>query len=157
MRLAVLGAALLSLGAAPSLAHAQRYDPAPDDPRIVAVLEQRERQFAAFKTGDVAALEAIFAPDVLVNAPVDRVVDRVEVLGRVHARQSRFEGEDVTHLEVAAVRGDLVVLMGEEVVQPTGANPHAGRIVRRRFTDVWRMSDGAWRLIARQATNVSVK
>jgi hypothetical protein len=55
------------------------------------------------------------------------------------------------------MRGDQVVIMGEEVVKPRNTAPHAGRTVRRRFTDVWRREpDGAWLLTIRQATITSI-
>jgi ketosteroid isomerase-like protein len=61
-------------------------------------------------------------------------------------------------IEFAEARGDLVVLMGEEVVTPKDATRDSGQTVHRRFTDVWRRDDdGVWRLTIRQATNIVVK
>ena len=54
-------------------------------------------------------------------------------------------------IEYAGLRGDMVLLMGEEIVVPR-AGPGAGSEVHRRFTDLWRPEAGRWRLTARQAT-----
>jgi len=55
------------------------------------------------------------------------------------------------------VRGDLVVIMGEEVTRPKNDAPHAGAIEHRRFTDVWKQFDGDWRLLIRQATIIKLE
>jgi ketosteroid isomerase-like protein len=48
--------------------------------------------------------------------------------------------------------------MGEEVAMPHDSAPHAGKTVRRRFTDVWRQDgDGSWRLTIRHATITSLE
>jgi hypothetical protein len=49
--------------------------------------------------------------------------------------------------------GEMVLLMGDERVVPKGAM--AGKEVRRRLTDVWKMVAGHWVLTARQATIVA--
>jgi ketosteroid isomerase-like protein len=135
-----------------------RYEPSANDPRIVAVLEASRRLGVAMTSGDVSALESLMAPDLLVNAPINKVVDRANVLARVRASQIRYEPSDeVNILEFVGVRGDCVVVMGEEVVKPISNAPHAGRIVRRRATSIWRETDGVWRLIIRQATVTSVE
>jgi hypothetical protein len=40
-------------------------------------------------------------------------------------------------------------------VVPKGDSPMAGKDVRRRFTDLWKMEDGRWVLTARQSTIVA--
>jgi hypothetical protein len=42
--------------------------------------------------------------------------------------------------------------MGEEIVHPIGNTSNAGKLVRRRFTDIWKNIDGVWKLTIRQAT-----
>jgi hypothetical protein len=132
-----------------------RFEPGPGDPRITAAIASRNRLNAALVTGDLATAETLFAADFVVNSPTSRVVDRTDVLGRMRSGEIRQE-ETVLKIEFAGVRGDYVVLMGEETVRPSGAMPNAGKIVRRRFTDVWRETDGAWKLAIRQSTIVSV-
>jgi hypothetical protein len=140
--------------ASPTLAET-RFEPGPGDPRITAAIASRNRLNAALVTGDLATAETLFAADFVVNSPINRVVDRANVLGRVRSSEIR-QAETVLNIEFAGVRGEYVVLMGEETVRPSGAMPNAGKIVRRRFTDVWRETDGAWKLAIRQSTIVSV-
>jgi hypothetical protein len=57
-------------------------------------------------------------------------------------------------LEHASLRGEMVLLMGEETVVPKPPNPLAGQTVHRRFTELWRPDGEKWLLTARQATVV---
>lgn len=133
-----------------------RYDPSAGDPRIIAVLEARRRIENAFARQDADALQSMAMPDVLVNAPINRVVTLDNITARFRAGQIHYESVD-TRVEFAGVRGDLVVLMGEEIVKPTENTPNAGKTVRRRFTDIWKESGGAWKLAIRQGTAYSVE
>ena len=130
-----------------------RFEPSANDPRIVAALD--ERLEAVFEKQDADALASFACADVLVNAPINRVVTLDNIVSRFRAGKIHYESI-ATLLEFAGVRGDLVVLMGEEIVVPTGDTPNAGKTVRRRFTDVWRQVDGNWKLALRQGTAYSV-
>jgi hypothetical protein len=88
-----------------------RFEPRPDDPRIIAVIEGRKRLNAAPATGNVGTVDALLAPDVVVNSPINRVVDRANVLGRVRSSEIR-QPETAVNIEFAGVRGELVVSMG---------------------------------------------
>ena len=74
---------------------------------------------------------------------------------------ARFRNGALAHseydrkIEEAYVSGDVVVLMGEEVVVMRGSNQaNVGEKMRRRFTSAWRKNNGQWQQVARQATNV---
>jgi hypothetical protein len=49
------------------------------------------------------------------------------VIGRIKANQISYEPDVVRNIEYAGVRGDVVVIMGEEVVQPNKDAPYAGK------------------------------
>jgi hypothetical protein len=51
---------------------------------------------------------------------------------------SRYERS----IKYAGKLGDMVMLMGNERVVPKGSAPMAGKEVRRRFTDTWKMVSG---------------
>ena len=92
------------------------------------------------------------------HAPVNRVVNRDDVMARMRNGQIAYEPDNGEHrVEFIGVRGDTVVVMGEEIVRPTGAAPDAGKIVRRRFTDIWKQYGGLWKLAIRQGTVTSVE
>ena len=101
---------------------------------------------------DIAGVEALMAPDILVHAPINKVVDRKNIIGRLKASQISYESaaEEVT--DFVGVRGDMVVIMGEEVLRPNKDAPHAGKTINRRSTEVWKPFDGVWKLWIRQAT-----
>jgi ketosteroid isomerase-like protein len=130
---------------------------AAEDPAIAPALAARTRLEAAFAAQDVEGVEALSASDLIVNTPANRVARRDTVIGFFRMGRMNYESMDVT-IDGLDARGDHVVIMGEEVVVPKESAPNAGRIVRRRFTDVWRReSDGQWRLTIRHATIVSLE
>ena len=126
-------------------------------PVAAEVLAARGKLDEAFAAQDLAAVSELFAKDLIVNTPANRVVRRERVLGFFKAGRMNYESADVT-IEALDARDDHVVIMGEEVVKPRDAAANPGKTVSRRFTDVWRrQSDGKWRLTIRQATITSVK
>ncbi|MGO9940832.1 MAG: nuclear transport factor 2 family protein [Terracidiphilus sp.] len=132
-------------------------DPSEKDPRVAAALSAQKRLGAAMGARDFSAIEALMAPDLLVNAPVNKVVDRENVIGRIKAGQISYEPDVVRNIEFAGVRDDVVVIMGEEVVHPNKDSPYAGKTEYRRYTDVWKQMDGAWKLWIRQATVTKIE
>jgi ketosteroid isomerase-like protein len=153
-------AVIMVFSVAPSSGQVQTvYEPSATDPRIVAVLDTQKRFEAAGRRGDWKAIEdTFFAPDLLVHAPVNRVANRDDVMARLRNGQIAYEPDNGEHrVEFIGVRGDTVVVMGEEIVRPTGAAPNAGKVVRRRFTDIWKQYGGLWKLAVRQGTVTSVE
>ena len=126
------------------------------DPVAAAALAARGRLDDAFAAQDIDTVSALCAADLIVNTPANRVARREQVLGFFREGRMSYESAETT-IEALDVRGDHVVLMGEEVVRPRDTASHAGRTVRRRFTDVWRRDpDGRWLLTLRQATITAV-
>ena len=123
-------------------------------------LEQEIRKIdqantAAVLTKDVAALEKLWADDLKVNAPNNKILT-----GKKNALQlvkggildySSFE----TAIEAVLIDGNTAIVMGEETVKPQGKAPFAGQTLRRRFTNIWIMREGKWQITARQATIIS--
>jgi hypothetical protein len=132
------------------------FDPSRDNASVVAALMAQKRLHDAMQTGDVAAIDALFASDLVVNAPINRYVDRENVMARYRSGQISYEPDVTRNIEFAGVRADSVVIMGEEIARPNAGAPHAGKTVHRRFTDIWREIDGAWKMCVRQATITSV-
>src|ERR1700685_4698285 len=58
------------------------YQPSKDDPRIVAALDAQIRLGEVMAKRDIGGIEALMAPDLVVNAPINRVTDRTNVLAR---------------------------------------------------------------------------
>ena len=51
------------------------YDPSPSDPRILAALAARKLLGEVMRAVDIAEVESLTASDILVNAPINKVVD----------------------------------------------------------------------------------
>jgi hypothetical protein len=130
---------------------------ATDDPRVQAALDAQQRLQAAMQSVDIEAVKKIFASDLVVNAPHNGVVHRDNVLARLSGGQISYEPGSERKIDFAGVRGGSVVIMGEEIVRPIGDAPHAGKIIRRRFTDIWTEMEGSWRLAVRQATIIAAE
>ena len=127
------------------------------NPVVAEALAARAKLDEAFAAQHIEAVSAFFAEDLLVNTPANRVARREAVLGFFKAGRMNYESAEET-IEAVDARGDQVVIMGEEVVKPRDTAANAGKIVRRRFTDVWRKErDGRWRLTIRQATITAVE
>ena len=134
------------------------YEPSPDDPRIKAVLEARTRAADAATRQDWKTVEDLFAPDVVVHSPINRVVQRDDIVARFRNGQIAAEPDTATvRLEFVGVRGDSVVIMAEESFRPGPKAPNAGKLIRRRATDIWKQYGGAWKLAIRQATITAVE
>ena len=100
---------------------------------------------------DVAALEKLWAEDFTVNNPQNQISrGRKEVLDRVRSGLLRYSSF-VREIESVGFYGDTVIVMGLEIVIPTGNNPRAGQTLRRRYTNVWMKRKGNWLLAVRHA------
>lgn len=53
--------------------------------------------------------------------------------------------------------GDMVILMGEEIVRSRPADGVATHDIHRRFTDLWKPVGGSWKLTGRQATIITLR
>jgi len=108
----------------------------------------------AIYKGNAAALDSLMDDDVTVNHPTNRIVKEKEELldlireGVIH--YSSFERVPETFLFFS----DMVVVMGHETVVPADKAPNAGKILQRRYTNIWMKRDGKWRLTVRHANNV---
>jgi Domain of unknown function (DUF4440) len=128
---------------------------AASDPRIAAVLEEVSRVDASIINDDPATFAASLADDLVVNNPLNRIAGRDAVAAFNASGHISYRSYE-RRIEYAGLRGELVLLMGEEIVTPKGTtNPWSGREVRRRFTDMWKQEGGRWVLTARQATVIS--
>lgn len=104
----------------------------------------------AFLAKDLERLRQLWSQDLVVNSPFNRINDRAQVLELLERGVIRHLSQE-QHIELIARHGDIVVVMGHDVVR----NSPDGPLIPRRFTNVWSAADGAWQLIARQATHIA--
>lgn len=124
------------------------------EPRIAAVLENVNAMDAALVKDDHAAFAALLAKDLVVSNPQNGI-SASGATGRRNTAGLISYSSYVRFIEYAGMRDEMVLLMGDERVVPKGDSPMAGKEVRRRFTELWKMEDGRWMLTARQSTIVA--
>jgi hypothetical protein len=109
----------------------------------------------AIESKDTAALEKLWSPQMLVNSPANRVLNRTEVFQAI--REGKLEYPSIkTEIESFQIIGDIGIMMGHQIfVEPAGL-PKAGTTRQRRFTNVWQHVNGSWIQIARQATEIDL-
>ena len=102
--------------------------------------------------GDLAAMDKIWTKDFKVNNPFNEV-DKADRIRTGAVTYSSFVREP----ESVQIHGNTVIVMGRETVIPKGNSPDAGKTINRRYTNIWMMRDGKWRLIARHASVICQK
>jgi len=122
----------------------QQREPATDWEQEIRTLEEQGR--IAFLAGDTATLDAMWDSRLLVNSPLNTVNDKAKVLDLLGKGLIRHTRDDV-EIEQIARYGDVVVVMGRDTVD----GPPSQQLTHRRFTNIWQLQDGAWRMIARHA------
>jgi ketosteroid isomerase-like protein len=144
---------LLLFAGSPSSFAAPQFHEATED--TIRALEEQER-LAVLKE-DVPALEKLWSENLVVNNPQNEISpNRGAVLDRVKhglIRYSQFE----RRIEAIRVDGDFAIVMGSETVVRKDDTGSAAAPVNRRFTNVWKRSGKAWRMIARHANVIAGK
>ncbi|MGE5236572.1 MAG: nuclear transport factor 2 family protein [Acidobacteriota bacterium] len=112
--------------------------------------ELQEQSRLAFLLRDVGRLRQLWSDRLVVNSPLNRVLDREQVLDLLQRGVIQHASYD-EHMENAVRHGDSVVVMGRDVVTDTPGGPP----LQRRFTNVWAASGESWQLIARHANPVA--
>lgn len=126
----------------------QNPEAAADWQREIRSFEERGR--VAFLAADIPTLDAMWDDRLLVNSPLNVVNDKARVLELLGAGRIRHTMDEV-EIEHIARYGDVVVVMGRDTVD----GPPTNDLTHRRFTNVWQLQDGAWRMIARHAQAVA--
>lgn len=115
-------------------------------PRIAAALAARARMDEAAIKRDIAQIEALQAPGIVLNGPNNRINDGPTILANIAAGMVSHGSLDRT-IEYAAERGNDVILMGDETTT------YEDKSVRhRRFTDIWTETPEGWKIVLRHAT-----
>lgn len=123
--------------------------------KTIEAMEEEQRRFVL--DGDVAGVTRDWADDLAVNPPNNQVLRKPEILERMKQHTGLQYSSYELHREAMVIRRDCVVTMGYEIVVPKGNVPNSGKTINRRYTDVFYLDDGRWRMIGRQATNISVQ
>jgi hypothetical protein len=124
------------------------------DALIEAVKKVDDQERDAVLRSDIAQLEKLWSPAMIVNNPQSRISpNRDAVLELVEKGAIKYRVFE-RNIEAVRLNGDLAIVMGSELVEPFAPNAKAGHRLTRRFTNIWRLAEGNWRLIARHANLV---
>jgi len=127
------------------------------DPRETEIrrLENLERE-SVLKFDSATLFGKIWSPKMVVNTPAN-------VVGTVEGTKAQLRSGNLNYLsferniEKITFYDNVAIVMGGEKVKPQGKQMNAGKIVSRRFTNVWMYSNNSWSIIARQATIIKVE
>ena len=106
--------------------------------------------------GDTITLNHLWSPNYVVNNPANTVVDVAQIRQLMKAGKIAYLKFSQV-VEKVTINSNVVVTMGYEVNQPENATDHPGKIVTRRYTNVWLKGKIGWQIIARQATIINVQ
>jgi ketosteroid isomerase-like protein len=125
---------------------------AQQSPTEITIRDLEQQESKAVLEKDTITLRKLWADDFTVNSPANRVVtggkntlDRPVITQADNISFTRV-------VEHVMVKGDFAIVMGHEVVVPKTAGAIAPTPVKRRYTNVWTMEEGQWKLYARHAS-----
>jgi uncharacterized protein (TIGR02246 family) len=107
----------------------------------------------AFLRKDPKAMAHLWSDDFVVTNPLNKFVNKQQVLGMVESGFLVITSLD-RQIEYVRVYGDIVIVAGNETVGWGGKMPNAGRTEHLRFTGIWMRQEGRWQQIARHANVV---
>ena len=118
-------------------------------------LENLERE-AVLKSDSMLLFNKLWSPNMVVNTPAN-------VAGTVEGTKAQLRSGNLNYLsferniEKISFNDNVAVVMGEEKIKPQGKQMNAGKLVTRRFINVWLYSNKNWSIIARQATIIKIE
>lgn len=147
----VMAFAAVLLLAGPAAAQVAR----PDDATLLAADAEQKRIIVE---QDLEAQRRFMHDNYIINAPANRVLrkgDALAIMARSGNAADRFDRV----IEGYQITGNIGIVMGREVVQPTASSVLGGqygtRPLSRRFTNVFVFESGRWVFLARHATVVA--
>ncbi|HLO58920.1 MAG TPA: nuclear transport factor 2 family protein [Bacteroidales bacterium] len=118
-------------------------------------LENLERE-SVLKSDSSKLFDQLWSPDMVINTPAN-------VVGTVEGTKALLRSGALNYLsferniEKITFNNNIAIVMGEEKVRPQGKQLHAGKLVTRRFTNIWMYTNNNWSIIARQATIIKIE
>lgn len=114
----------------------------------IKILEDLEAK--AILESDTVTLKKIWSEEYHVYNPYNIIFNKNQVLQGIKStfiKFSLFERDQ----EYYGIYDDVVFVMGKETVVFSGENPDKGKTLVIRYTDVYKLFDGSWEIIARHA------
>lgn len=126
------------------------------DSKVNEIRKMEELQVKAVLNQDSMMIKKIIANDLVVNAPTNSIFNATVVMDAFKAGYINYSSY-VQQIDTITINENIGIVMGLEIVKPTGLTGNVGKTEKRRFTDIWMYKNNQWQMIARQATNISIE
>ncbi|HEV2116532.1 MAG TPA: nuclear transport factor 2 family protein [Terriglobales bacterium] len=136
-----------------ALAAATPDQPAAESAATKEVRQLNEQEVQAMLHSDADAMARLWSNDMVVNNPLNKLVDKKQVLDMVKSGFLAFTSYE-RQIEYMRDYGDTVIVAGNETLVFSGKMPNAGKTQRLRFTGIWMKQHGRWQEVARHANIV---
>jgi hypothetical protein len=123
------------------------------DKAVIEKLEYQERE--AILKGDTIMLSILWSQQIVIHNPENKIVNFNKVKERIRTGKINYASFDRV-IENIEVVDNIGIVMGKEIIHPQGSADNSGKIVTRRFTNIWKKDGNSWKLIARQATIITI-
>lgn len=118
------------------------------------VLSVDDQQRAMVAAADVAGLDRLAHPNLLINSPGGRVLTREQFLANMRSGEIAAEGFERT-AEKMSISGNVAVVMGRETFTPLATSElgrtYGSKPLQRRYTNIYVWHQDRWLWLARQA------
>jgi ketosteroid isomerase-like protein len=105
---------------------------------------------------DIKALSGLWSRDFVVTNPLNKFVNKQEVISLIESNILAFTSYD-RQVEYVRIYGDTAIVAGVETLVWAGRMPNAGKTTQLRFTAVWMREHGRWQQVARHANILDQK
>jgi ketosteroid isomerase-like protein len=102
---------------------------------------------------DTVSLSKVWSKDYIVNNPAGKIITGKDIFGFIRNGQKFPAYERV--IESITFSDNIAIVMGKEISQSKKDNLGNDQKIVRRFTNIWAKSKKEWKLVARQATNIT--
>jgi ketosteroid isomerase-like protein len=130
---------------------------------VAEVLAINERLRVAACNADARAFEELLSRDLVVSDPSNTIRHKDDLIALFSKGEVAYTSIEVT-VDYASELGDLVVIMGTESSTQTSVPVDSGlgeiaiqKTLHRRFTNIFRREENAWRLLVKQSTIFSIE
>ncbi len=104
---------------------------------------------------DTISLSKVWSKDYIVNNPSGKIITAKNIFGFIRNGQKFPSYERV--IESITFSENIAIVMGKEISQSKKDNLGNEQKIVRRFTNIWIKSKKQWKLVARQATNITAQ
>jgi len=111
------------------------------------------QEVEALLRNDIGALGHIWSDDLVVTNPLNKFVNKREVLRLIESGTLAFASYE-RRIEYVHLYQNTAIVVGSETVIWAGKMPNAGKTSLLRFTGIWARQNGHWQEVARHANIV---